>query len=225
MITVQNLSIAFGSQALFEEVNVKFTPGNCYGLIGANGAGKSTFLKCLAGKIESTSGSVSIEPNKRLSMLSQDHFAFNEVPALTAVIMGHKPLYAVMVEKEALYAKPDFSEADGVRAGELEAVFADLNGWEAEAEAAKLLSELGVPVENHSSLMKDLPDSDKVRVLMAQRVDRNARAQIDIVVAVHIPHGGAFAVVEDQLARLVIGHVIGLAFAHEFRAQRAKIVG
>src|SRR6185436_11828009 len=142
MITVENLSIAFGSQTLFEEVDVKFTPGNCYGLIGANGAGKSTFLKCLAGKIESTSGTVSIEPNKRLSMLSQDHFAFNEVPALTA-------------EKDALYAKPDFSEADGVRAGELEAAFADLNGWEAEAEAAKLLSELGVAAAKHLSPMKD----------------------------------------------------------------------
>ena len=118
MITVQNLSVAFGSQTLFEEVDVKFTPGNCYGLIGANGAGKSTFLKCLAGKIESTSGSVSLEPNKRLSMLSQDHFAFDEVPALTAVIMGHKRLHALMVEKDALYAKPDFSEADGVHAGE-----------------------------------------------------------------------------------------------------------
>ena len=173
MITVQNLSVAFGSQTLFEEVDVKFTPGNCYGLIGANGAGKSTFLKCLAGKIESTSGSVSIEPNKRLSMLSQDHFAFNEVPALTAVIMGHKVLHALMVEKDALYAKPDFSEADGVRAGELEAAFADLNGWDAEAEAAKLLSELGVPAAKHSSLMKDLPDSEKVRVLMAQALFGN----------------------------------------------------
>ena len=143
MISTQNLSVAFGAQSLFEEVDVKFTPGNCYGLIGANGAGKSTFLKCLAGKIESTSGTVSIEPNKRLSMLSQDHHAFNEVPALTAVIMGHKRLHALMEEKDALYAKPDFSEADGERAGELEAEFADLNGWNAEAEAAKLLSELG----------------------------------------------------------------------------------
>ena len=117
MITTQNLSVAFSNQSLFEEVNVKFTPGNCYGLIGANGAGKSTFLKCLAGKIEPTSGTVSVEPNKRLSMLSQDHSAFNEVPVLTTVIMGHKRLHALMAEKDALYAKPDFSDEDGVRAG------------------------------------------------------------------------------------------------------------
>jgi ATPase subunit of ABC transporter with duplicated ATPase domains len=173
MITTQNLSVSFGSRSLFEEVDVKFTPGNCYGLIGANGAGKSTFLKILAGKIDSTSGSVTIEPNKRLSMLSQDHFAFNDVPALTAVIMGHKRLHALMEEKEVLYAKPDFSEADGVRAGELEAAFADLNGWDAEAEAAKLLSELGVPAAKHALLMKDLLDNEKVRVLMAQALFGN----------------------------------------------------
>ena len=173
MISTQNLSVAFGAQSLFEEVDVKFTPGNCYGLIGANGAGKSTFLKCLAGKIESTSGTVSIEPNKRLSMLSQDHNAFNEVPALTTVIMGHKRLHALMEEKDALYAKPDFSAADGERAGELEAEFADLNGWNAEAEAAKLLSELGVAAGKHASLMKDLSDAEKVRVLMAQALFGN----------------------------------------------------
>ena len=173
MISTQNLSVAFGSQSLFEGVDVKFTPGNCYGLIGANGAGKSTFLKCLAGKIESTSGAVSIEPNKRLSMLSQDHFAFNEVPVLTAVIMGHKRLHTLMEEKDALYAKPDFSAADGERAGELEAEFADLNGWNAEAEAAKLLSELGVDPDKHASLMKDLSDNEKVRVLMAQALFGN----------------------------------------------------
>jgi len=173
MISTQNLSIAFGSQSLFEGVDVKFTPGNCYGLIGANGAGKSTFLKCLAGKIESTSGTVSIEPNKRLSMLSQDHNAFNEVPALTTVIMGHKRLHALMEEKDALYAKPDFSAADGDRAGELEAEIADLNGWNAEAEAAKLLSELGVAAAKHASLMKELSDAEKVRVLMAQALFGN----------------------------------------------------
>src|SRR3954451_6420579 len=173
MISTQNLSVAFGSQNLFEDVDVKFTPGNCYGLIGANGAGKSTFLKCLAGKIESTSGSVSIEPNKRLSMLSQDHNAFNDVPALTTVIMGHKRLHALMEEKDALYAKPDFSAADGERAGELEAEFADLNGWNAEAEAAKLLSELGVAEGKHASLMRDLSDAEKVRVLMAQALFGN----------------------------------------------------
>src|SRR6187551_2033885 len=173
MISTQNLSVAFGAQTLFEDVDVKFTPGNCYGLIGANGAGKSTFLKVLAGKVESTSGTVSIEPNKRLSMLSQDHNAFNEVPALTTVIMGHKRLHALMEEKDALYAKPDFTAADGERAGELEAEFADLNGWNAEAEAAKLLSELGVAAAKHASLMKDLADAEKVRVLMAQALFGN----------------------------------------------------
>jgi ATPase subunit of ABC transporter with duplicated ATPase domains len=173
MISTQNLSVAFGSQSLFEGVDVKFTPGNCYGLIGANGAGKSTFLKCLAGKIDPTSGAVVVEPNKRISMLAQDHFAFNEVPVLTAVIMGHKQLYALMVEKDALYAKPDFSEADGARAGELESAFSDLNGWNAEAEAAKLLSELGVAAAKHGLLVKELTDSEKVRVLMAQALFGN----------------------------------------------------
>jgi ATPase subunit of ABC transporter with duplicated ATPase domains len=173
MISTQNLSVAFGSQRLFEEVDAKFTPGNCYGLIGANGAGKSTFLKCLAGKIEPTSGSVTLAPNLRLSMLSQDHFAFNEVPALATVIMGHKRLYEIMQEKDALYAKPDFSEADGARAGELEAAFADLDGWNAEAEAAKLLSELGVAAEKHALPLKELPDGEKVRVLMAQALFGN----------------------------------------------------
>src|SRR3954468_5698690 len=173
MISTQNLSVAFGAQSLFEEVDVKFTPGNCYGLIGANGAGKSTFLKCLAGKIESTSGTVTIEPNKRLSMLSQDHFAFNEVPALTTVIMGHKRLHELMTEKDALYAKPDFSATDGERAGELEAEFADLNGWTAEAEGAQLLSGLGVAEGKPASLMKDLSDAEKVRVPMAQALFGN----------------------------------------------------
>jgi ATPase subunit of ABC transporter with duplicated ATPase domains len=173
MITVQNLSVAFGSQTLFEEVDVKFTPGNCYGLIGAERSRKVDVPEVPGGQDRVDLGSVSIEPNKRLSMLSQDHFAFNEVPALTAVIMGHQRLHALMVEKDALYAKPDFSEADGVRAGELEAAFADLNGWDAEAEAAKLLSELGVAEEKHRSLVKDLPDTEKVRVLMAQALFGN----------------------------------------------------
>ncbi|MDX2022905.1 MAG: ATP-binding cassette domain-containing protein [Deltaproteobacteria bacterium] len=173
MISTQRLSVSFGSQTLFEEVDAKFTPGNCYGLIGANGAGKSTFLKCLAGKIEPTAGSVNIPPDKRLSMLSQDHFAFNEVPALTTVIMGHKKLFEIMSEKDALYAKPDFSEADGTRAGELEAAFADLNGWDAESEAAKLLSELGITADKHNLPVKELSDSEKVRVLMAQALFGN----------------------------------------------------
>lgn len=173
MITVQRLSVSFGSQVLFEEVDAKFTPGNCYGLIGANGAGKSTFLKCLAGKLTPTTGEVNIPPDKRMSMLSQDHFAFNEVPALATVIMGHKRLYEIMREKEALYAKPEFSEADGTRAGELEAAFADLDGWNAESEAAKLLSELGLAADKHGSLVKELSDGEKVRVLMAQALFGN----------------------------------------------------
>lgn len=173
MITVSRLSVSFGSQALFEDVDAKFTPGNCYGLIGANGAGKSTFLKCLAGKITPTTGEVSIPPDKRLSMLSQDHFAYDEVPALTTVIMGHKRLFDIMREKDALYAKPDFSEADGTRAGELEAAFADLDGWNAESEAAKLLSELGLSADKHGALVKELSDGEKVRVLMAQALFGN----------------------------------------------------
>ncbi len=173
MISTQKLSVAFGSQQLFEEVDAKFTPGNCYGLIGANGAGKSTFLKCLAGKIDPTFGTVSVAPNLRVSMLSQDHFAFNDVPTLATVIMGHKRLHEIMRQKDELYAKPDFTEADGARAGELEAAFADLDGWNAETEAAKLLSDLGVSPQKHSSLLKDLPDSEKVRVLMAQALFGN----------------------------------------------------
>jgi ATPase subunit of ABC transporter with duplicated ATPase domains len=173
MISTQRLSVSFGSQTLFEEVDAKFTPGNCYGLIGANGAGKSTFLKCLAGKIDPTSGKVDLPPDKRLSMLSQDHFAFNDVPALTTVIMGHKKLYAIMQEKDALYAKPDFSDADGTRAGELEAAFSDLDGWNAESDAAKLLSELGIDAAKHSLTVKELSDSEKVRVLMAQAIFGN----------------------------------------------------
>ena len=173
MISTQRLSVSFGSQVLFEEVDAKFTPGNCYGLIGANGAGKSTLLKCLAKKIDPSSGEVSIPPDKRLSMLSQDHFAFNEVPALTTVLMGHKRLHEIMCEKDALYAKPDFSEADGTRAGELESAFADLDGWNAESEAAKLLSELGIAAAKHSLPVKDLTDSEKIRVLMAQALFGN----------------------------------------------------
>jgi len=168
MISTQNLTLQFASRILFENVSIKFTPGNCYGLIGANGAGKSTFLKILAGDIDPTEGEVIIPGGQRMSVLKQDHFEFNEVPALKTVLMGHKRLFEIMEEKEAIYAKEDFSEEDGIRSAELEAEFADLNGWEAEAQAGELLCGLGMATEFHEVLMKDLDDGNKVRVLLAQ---------------------------------------------------------
>jgi len=168
MISTENLSLYFGSRALFENVDIKFTPGNCYGLIGANGAGKSTFLRCLSGDQEPSSGKVLMGKNQRLSVLRQDHFAYNEVDALTTVIMGHKQLYKVMAEKDAIYAKPDFSDEDGTRAAELEGEFGELDGWNAEPNAASLLSALGIPEGKHRRLVKELDDSEKVRVLLAQ---------------------------------------------------------
>ncbi len=170
MISTQNLSLQFGRRVLFEDVSLKFVQGNCYGLIGPNGAGKSTFLKILSGEIEPSAGSV-VLPNKlRMSVLKQDHFAYNEFDALTTVLMGHERLYAIMQEKDAIYAKPDFGDADGIRAAELEAEFGDLNGWESEAQAGELLSGLGIPVSRHGMLIKDLDDGDRVRVLLAQAV-------------------------------------------------------
>ena len=168
MITVTDLSLIFGERTLFKDVNLKFTPGNCYGIIGANGAGKSTFLKILSGEIEHDKGELSIGKNMRIAVLRQDHFAFEEYPALETVIMGYPKLYAVQKEREAIYAKEDFSEADGMRASELEADFADLGGWEAEAQAGQLLSGLGLDEEDHGKLMAELDESKKVRVLLAQ---------------------------------------------------------
>ncbi|MBC2580862.1 ABC-F family ATP-binding cassette domain-containing protein [Clostridium sp. DJ247] len=168
MISTSNVSLRYGGRKLFEDVNIKFTPGNCYGLIGANGAGKSTFLKILSGEIEPNTGEVIITPGERLAILKQNHFEFDEHPVLETVIMGHSRLYSIMKEKDELYAKPDFSDEDGIRASELEGEFADLNGWEAESEAATLLMGLGIDVELHSKLMKDLDGSEKVRVLLAQ---------------------------------------------------------
>ena len=173
MISTENLSLSFGSRPLFESVDIKFTPGNCYGLIGANGAGKSTFLRCLSGELEPSSGKVVIPPGARLSVLKQDHFSYNEVTALNAVIMGHKRLFEISVEKDAIYAKGEFSDEDGVRAAELETEFADLQGWDAESNAAQLLSELGIPDARHQKLVKDLEDSEKVRVLLAQALFGN----------------------------------------------------
>jgi ATPase subunit of ABC transporter with duplicated ATPase domains len=168
MISTEDLSLGFGGRILFENVNVKFTPGNCYGLIGANGAGKSTFLKVLSGAIEPESGQVTVSPELRISTLRQDHFAYDETEALRTVIMGHPRLHQVMAEKDALYAKSDFTDEDGLRAAELEAEFSDMNGWDAEANAGQLLGALGISTDRQSRLVKDLSDGEKVRVLLAQ---------------------------------------------------------
>jgi ATPase subunit of ABC transporter with duplicated ATPase domains len=168
MITVAGLRIQFGKQVLFQEVNMKFTSGNCYGVIGANGAGKSTFLKAISGEIDSTAGHISLGPGERLSVLSQDHFAFDEETVLNTILKGHKRLWEVMQEKDALYAKADFSNEDGIRSSELEEEFADMDGWNAESDAATLLSNLGIKEALHHTLMKDLSGKQKVRVLLAQ---------------------------------------------------------
>lgn len=168
MITVNNLDVQFGKRVLFQDVNLKFTPGNCYGIIGANGAGKSTFLRILSQQADPTRGTVSLGPGERLSVLSQDHFAFDEYTVLDTVLMGHTTLWEVMKEKNDLYAKPDFSDEDGIRVSELEERFAEMQGWNAESDAASLLSGLGVSEEFHYSLMKDLSGKQKVRVLLAK---------------------------------------------------------
>ena len=168
MITVTDMELSFGGAPLFKDVNLKFTPGNCYGVIGANGAGKSTFLKVLSGDLEPSKGSVDIPPQERISVLRQDHFAFDEYTVMDTVIMGNKRLYEIMKEKEALYAKPDFSEEDGNKAAELESEFAEMNGWDAELDAAKLLNGLGVPESLHYGLMSEQNGSIKVKVMLAQ---------------------------------------------------------
>ncbi len=168
MINCSNVSLRFGARLLFEDVNIQFTRENCYGLIGANGSGKSTFLKILSGEIESNTGDISITPGERLAILKQNHFEFDEFEVLKTVIMGHTRLYAIMEEKDALYAKVDFSDEDGIRAAELEGEFADLNGWDAEYEAASLLTGLGIPENLHSKSVKELTGGEKVKVLLAQ---------------------------------------------------------
>ncbi|WP_114164933.1 ABC-F family ATP-binding cassette domain-containing protein [Exiguobacterium sp. TNDT2] len=168
MITVNNVSLQFGGRKLFEDVNIKFTPGNCYGLIGANGAGKSTFLKILAGEQETTTGDVSFSPGERLAVLKQDHYAYEDQAVLETVIMGHERLYEVMKEKDAIYMKEDFSDEDGMRAAELEGEFAEMNGWEAESEAAMVLQGLGITDASHHKLMSELTGGEKVKVLLAQ---------------------------------------------------------
>ena len=173
MISANGVTLRIGKKALFEDVNIKFTEGNCYGLIGANGAGKSTFLKVLSGQLEPSKGDISITPGQRLSFLQQDHFKYDEYPVLDTVIMGNPRLLEVMHEKDAIYMKEDFTEADGIRAAELEEEFANMNGWEAESDAASLLNGLGIGTELHYSLMKDLNGNDKVKVLLAQALFGN----------------------------------------------------
>lgn len=173
MIAVNNLSLQFGKRVLFDEANVKFTSGNCYGVIGANGAGKSTFLKILAGDLDPTRGNVSIEPGKRMAVLRQNHYAFDEIPVIDTVMMGHDKLWKIMKEKDAIYEKPDFSEEDGIRASELEADFAEMNGWNAQSDAAALLSGLGIIEDDHFKLVKELSGNQKVRVLLAQALFGN----------------------------------------------------
>ncbi len=173
MISTSNLSVQFGGRKLFDEVNIKFTEGNCYGIIGPNGAGKSTFLKVLTGELDSTSGEVIIEKNKRLSFLKQDHFAYEDEEVLNVVMMGHAKLYDIMLQKNALYAKTEFTEEDGNLAAELEGEFAELDGWEAETNAEKFLIGLGIPAEMHHKLMKELTEPEKVKVLLAQAIFGN----------------------------------------------------
>lgn len=173
MISAINVSLTYGKRVIFKDVNIKFTPGNCYGLIGANGAGKSTFLKILAGETEADHGDVSIGNGERIAMLRQDHFAFDEETVLHTVIMGHKRLYEVMIERETIYAMPELSEADGIRVGDLEIEFGEMNGYDAESDAAVLLSGLGIPEELRQKKMKELEDTDKVRVLLAQSLFGN----------------------------------------------------
>ena len=173
MISANNVTLRLGKKALFEDVNIKFTEGNCYGIIGANGAGKSTFLKILSGELETTGGDVSITPGQRLSVLEQDHFKYDGYPVLDVVIMGNARLYEIMKEKDAIYAKEDFNDEDGIRASELEAEFAEMDGWNAESDAATLLNGLGIDTQLHSRLMQDLNGSEKVKVLLARALFGN----------------------------------------------------
>ena len=173
MISANNVTLRFGKKALFEDVNIKFTEGNCYGLIGANGAGKSTFLKILSGELETTNGDISITPGQRMSVLEQDHFKYDSYPVMDTVILGNKRLYEIMKEKDAIYAKEDFSDEDGIRASELEAEFAEMDGWEAESNAAMLLNGLGIETDLHYCLMSELDGNQKVKVLLAKALFGN----------------------------------------------------
>ena len=173
MLQVKDVTLRFGKRTLFEDVNLKFTNGNCYGIIGANGAGKSTFLKLLSGELETTAGEIILSKGERIATLKQDHFAYDDYTVMDTVIMGNARLYEIMKEKEELYSHTDFTEEDGLRLGELEGEFAELNGWEAESEASTLLSNLGLDLLKHSVLMSELPEKDKVKVLLAQALFGN----------------------------------------------------
>ncbi|MFN5008745.1 MAG: ATP-binding cassette domain-containing protein, partial [Bacteroidota bacterium] len=168
MLSARNITLAYGKRVLFDEVNINFIKGNCYGVIGANGAGKSTFLKILSGEIEPNKGFVDITPGERMAVLNQNQFQFDEKTVLSTVLMGHKKMWEITQEREKIYAKEDFSEEDGIRAGELEAEFGEMGGYTAESDAATLLSDLGVTEQFHQTLMKDMPSNMKVRVLLAQ---------------------------------------------------------
>jgi ATPase subunit of ABC transporter with duplicated ATPase domains len=210
MISATDIALAFGKRVLFKDVNIKFTPGNCYGLIGANGTGKSTFLKILSGEIEPDKGTVSTGPGERIAVLKQDQFAFDEQTVIDTVIMGHGGLYAIMMERNAIYAKPDFTEADGIRSGELEAAFAEMDGYEAESQAAILLKGLGIAEAARHLKMKELEGGDKVRVLLAQALFGNPDILLLDEPTNHLDHR-SIAWLEDFLARfentvIVVSH-------------------
>ena len=173
MLTVSNLSLQFGKRVLFDEVNIMFTKGNCYGIIGANGAGKSTFLKILTGKQDPTTGNVSLEPGKRMSVLEQDHFAYDDFTVLETVLRGNKKLFEIKEEMDALYAKEDFSDEDGIKAGELGVIYDEMGGWNAESDAQTMLSNVGIPDDMHYQMMDELENKDKVKVLLAQALFGN----------------------------------------------------
>jgi ATPase subunit of ABC transporter with duplicated ATPase domains len=210
MISASNVALAYGKRVLFKDVNIKFTPGNCYGLIGANGTGKSTFLKILSGEIEPDKGVVSVGSGERIAVLKQDQFAYDAETVINTVIMGHERLYAILVERDAIYAKVDFNEEDGIRSGELEAEFAEMNGYEAESEAAVLLNGLGLPEEMRHLKMKELEGGDKVRVLLAQALFGNPDVLLLDEPTNHLDHT-SIAWLEDFLARfqntlIVVSH-------------------